>query len=213
MISAERLEGFGRTEKIGGSKSVEEIKKKVLDEEERERAFDAAETDEELLIIRMLYETGCRRGELAALTPTDINFDSDRNPATVRIDKTMTSGGKVQNHPKVKDGNRTVAISEETKNLLHKHIREEDIGEGERIFPYSRGTIYQRVKSVFTRANVRVEKEKTKVTPHWLRHTRATDMVKEGFSKEKVQQYLGHSSVINSEVYTHFSDDDVVELY
>ncbi len=45
--------------------------------------------------------------------------------------------------------------------------------------------------------------EKKPVSPHKLRHSFATELVREGFNIREVQEALGHSSVSTTQVYTH----------
>jgi integrase/recombinase XerD len=42
-----------------------------------------------------------------------------------------------------------------------------------------------------------------KVNPHMLRHTCATELLDEGFTIREVQEFLGHSNVNTTQVYTH----------
>jgi integrase/recombinase XerD len=47
------------------------------------------------------------------------------------------------------------------------------------------------------------------VSPHKLRHTCATELLKEGFNIREVQEELGHSSVSTTMVYTHVVMDEL----
>ncbi len=46
----------------------------------------------------------------------------------------------------------------------------------------------------------------TRVTPHMLRHTAATQLIERGVDIRYIQRLLGHASLTTTEIYTHVSD-------
>ena len=47
---------------------------------------------------------------------------------------------------------------------------------------------------------------RTRVTPHMLRHTAATQLIERGVDIRYIQRLLGHASLTTTEIYTHVSD-------
>lgn len=189
------------------------IEDKILSERELEAVLALA-TPFERLIITCMLDTGCRPGELAALTPADFNFDVSKDGigATVKIKKTYSQGVGVQDHPKTDDSIRTVNLREETADNLQRFIADAGLGEEQLIFQNYRH-VYDSIKEIFTFAWIKMDGGVTKFSPHWCRHNACTRLIRAGYPKEKVQQYMGHSSVTVTEIYEHFNEDEVMDIY
>jgi integrase/recombinase XerD len=73
---------------------------------------------------------------------------------------------------------------------------------------FNTSTVERMVKRVGERSGIT-----KKVTPHVLRHTFATSVLRNGGDIRFIQQILGHSSLATTQIYTHIDDSTLKEMY
>ena len=72
----------------------------------------------------------------------------------------------------------------------------------------SRKLAWRRLKQKMREAGLD-EDTVQRTSPHTLRHTRASDIRREGYDMLVIQRFLGHASVRTTEIYTHVQDAEV----
>ncbi len=147
-------------------------------------------------ILTLLYGTGIRANECATVTDGDIDFDLK----TIRV---LGKGG----HQRIVPLNETVLQA----LLNYKEAR----GNQDSSKPFfrtrkkrgaTRGIIYDRV-----RRYSRLAKIGKKITPHILRHTFATHLLRLGEKLIVLKELLGHRQISSTQVYLHLSGEDLRE--
>jgi integrase len=71
---------------------------------------------------------------------------------------------------------------------------------------------YKTVDSLFRRLSNKTGIKE--VTPHLLRHTHATELIRSGWDMSYVQKRLGHADIQTTiNTYVHLTEDDLMEEY
>jgi site-specific recombinase XerD len=192
---------------------TEDTLPKVLNEEQLERLFQVQDLNKisgvrDRTILEVLFSTGLRVSELVNLNVDDINLNS--NEFTV-----LGKGRKL----------RTVYLSESARNWIKRYLAtrtdnfkplfirysgkkmDEQDFEGESL-RLSVRSVQRLVKKYITRAGISVD-----ATPHTLRHSFATGLLKEGADIRSVQELLGHSNVSTTQIYTHVTNKQLKETH
>lgn len=147
-------------------------------------------------ILESLYATGMRVSELVSLEMDNLYFE-------IGFIRVIGKGNK----------ERLVPVGEMAQEALEhytKYVRPEFINAknpqkaknkiflNQRGGPLSRMSIWNIVNDAAERAGI-----KKNVYPHIFRHSFATHLLEGGADLRAVQEMLGHSSIITTEIYTH----------
>ena len=174
-----------------------------------QQALAAADSLSIYLIILLGATVGLRRGEMAALQWSDINFSA--STISITQNRVHTAKGVIQKSPKSQAGNRTIKVGSDVITSLRdaKEIYDEmaskpgfkDLGyvlfkeNGE---PFHPDSITQKWERFITRQQL------PQIRLHDLRHSNATALIAAGVSAKVVQHRLGHANVsITLNTYTH----------
>lgn len=153
-------------------------------------------------ILETLYGCGLRVSELTELRQSDLFFKE----GVIRV---LGKGNKERLVPINDMAIKYINIyREESRVHLTPQKGHEDIlflnRRGKRL---TRSMIFHVVKTLTQSAGI-----KKKVSPHTLRHSFATELVKAGADLRAVQQMLGHESITTTEIYTHLDQSYLKEV-
>ena len=176
-------------------------KRNILTQEEIRELYRFCVSYQERAILSLGYGCGLRVSELTAVNMADIRFRE-------RI--LIVPAGKGNKR-------RVVPLSRGVLNDLSEYFFKErnqltkgrDYRQGEQAFMlHSRGgrmrkgTYNKRLKQIITRTgNAAIEQKE--ITIHCLRHSIGTHLIEQGVPLEQVREFLGHSQLETTEVYTH----------
>ncbi len=160
---------------------------------------DTFEGERDKLLLRMLYETGMRRAEIAGLTESSI----DLSAMTIKV------LGK-------RNKQRIIPIENELAQNIKRYLalKNKEYPNNENFYITKKGTalstsnIYNIVKKYMSALS-----NADRISPHVFRHTFATEMLNEGANIDAVKELLGHSSLAATEIYTHVTREHLKETY
>jgi site-specific recombinase XerD len=174
--------------------------RKYLKQEELKALLEAPRRMRDRLIIKLLYETGMRVGELTALTIGDVDLEAGE--ITIQEAKRHEEGRKVP------------LVNSWTKSMLHDYIGTRKMRKDPLFVSNKRGPLSRRqVERLIGNYGQRVGLDKDKRHPHVLRHTHAVYALKSGIDLRTLQQNLGHSSIEVTAIYLTMDIDDRKEEY
>jgi integrase/recombinase XerD len=172
---------------------LEQPARKQTPEAKRDRAM-----------LELMYATGLRVTELVSLDIDDIQFDVEK--PYVRL---VGKGNRERQIPLLEQPAQEVSdyarfarprlVGERAETALFVNRR------GERL---TRQGFWLILKGYSAEAGI-----VGRVTPHTLRHSFATHMLRGGMDIHKVQELLGHANISTTQVYTQVSREHIREAY
>ncbi|MCX6809169.1 MAG: tyrosine-type recombinase/integrase [Candidatus Berkelbacteria bacterium] len=157
-------------------------------------------------ILEVLFSTGTRVSELVNLDIDQVNLQ--RSEFSV-----LGKGGK----------RRVVFLSDSARDALQQYLdkrHDQDKAVFIRVVTVREEDKQKETGRITTRQVERIVKEAAKragivkqVSPHSLRHSFATDILRSGADLRSVQGLLGHASVTTTQVYTHLTDKHLREVH
>ena len=158
-------------------------------------------------ILELFFSTGLRLAELRSLDVKDLNFKTQE--ISVRGKR-----GKI----------RVVFISDRCAECLQRYLEirldhlsplfirnfqkaNKALPPGEE-FRLSRISIYNLVKKYARSAGIM-----SSPSPHTLRHSFATDLLRNGADLRSVQEMLGHKDLSTTQIYTHVTNPQLKEVH
>lgn len=168
--------------------------------------LDCCKCKRDKFLIALLYETGCRIGQALGLRHEDI--ESYNN--IIRIVPRDNNANRAR--AKSRDIN-VIHVRKELMSLYFEYFMEE-YGEHDSAYvfiniwnceigkPITYNTIIALFKKICKKLN-RV------ISPHMLRHTHATELLRDGWGAAHIQKRLCHRNIQTTiNIYTHHSDED-----
>ncbi|MCK4968269.1 MAG: tyrosine-type recombinase/integrase [Candidatus Aenigmarchaeota archaeon] len=156
-------------------------------------------------ILELFFSTGLRVSELSNLKKENINLNKD--------EFTIVGKGKKT---------RIVFLSPSAKYWLKKYLDQRVDLDDSLFTRYNRGKdkLSDTKQGLSARSIERLVKKYAKiagitkhVVPHTLRHSFATDLLRNGADIRSVQEMLGHSSITTTQIYTHITNQRLKKVY
>lgn len=145
-------------------------------------------------MLTLLYGTGIRATECATMREADVDLKDN----TVRV---IGKGGHERVVPLNPEVARTLQQYREARGRVTPATPFFRSRSGKSM---SRGAIYEQVRGHARRARI-----DRRVSPHRLRHTFATHLVKHGVQLVTIRDLLGHQSISSTQIYLHTTAEDL----
>jgi site-specific recombinase XerD len=159
-------------------------------------------------LLETLFSTGLRVAELAALNCDQLRIKDDTQDIETAV---IGKGSKI----------RTVYFSARAVKALRQYLKERKDMDEALFINFRRGaakgnqTRRLTVKSIedIVKKYVKIAGLPVMATPHTLRHSFATDLLNQGVDLRTVQEFLGHSNIATTQIYTHVTNKQLRDIH
>ncbi|MBR1604880.1 MAG: tyrosine recombinase [Alphaproteobacteria bacterium] len=190
------------------SPKLEKPLPKFLNETEMDALIDAAKTAQDIrhrriaVMLILMYHCGLRVSELVSLPINAIN----------PIKKQILVFGKGAKERLIPVSDAALEEIEDYLSYRHCFYKEK---ENKWLFPsltakeghLTRDSFYKQLKELAVRAGI----SPSRITPHVLRHSFATQLLRHHADLRSVQKMLGHESIGTTQIYTHIISEELIE--
>lgn len=154
----------------------------------------------DMAIFELIYSCGLRVSECCNLLMTEYYPQESRIKVTGKGDK-----------------QRILPVGDIAKEALNSYIqnaRSQLLGKkkSKSVFISAKGTQITR-QEVWNRLRIYSELSGVKLHVHTLRHSFASQLLRNGADLRSVQELLGHSDIRTTEIYTHVNTEDLLEAF
>ncbi|MQR87072.1 tyrosine-type recombinase/integrase [Bacillus megaterium] len=184
----------------------------VFTKEQIEEIYYSTTNIRDKFLVRLLFESGLRIGEVLSLFLEDLQFDAKQRKHKIQL----TNRGELPNGGKLKTGERKLDISQGLMNLYDDYLYEvvdqynpdhnfvfvkiwgKNAGD-----PLTYSDVYATFKEIERKTGIHI-------TPHMFRHTHATIYYLQTKNIKLVQERLGHAQIQTTmNLYIHPSEDEI----
>lgn len=175
---------------------------KTIDEKEYITPKQEALNYQDKVMLIIYYCCGLRRNEGISLSIDDINLDTrilhvkKGKGSKQRLIPFNQTSAKILRDWIYQYRNYLVNDKTESKLFINRFGK-----------PTTGGTLNDRLQRIISETeNIKLQQKK--ISLHSLRHSIATHLLSNGMDIQKVQKFLGHSSLGTTEIYTHLIEEN-----
>ncbi|WP_396197788.1 tyrosine-type recombinase/integrase [Flavobacterium sp.] len=153
------------------------------------------------LVIELFYTTGMRRAEMIHLQMAHVNLSQK----TIKV---IGKRNKERIIPLLDCTIELITLYKAQRNSLAMIQHNELLLLSKSGNKMSESFVYRLIKAYFSTVS-----QKTKKSPHVLRHSFATHLLNNGADLNSVKELLGHASLSSTQIYTHSSLAALKKVY